>query len=98
MLTVVAEYYADTGDAELLLNELQNTGFAPAWKRIETEAAYRASLGERIDLIFSDFSLPQFSTKGSNLTQAAGLTPAIGAGTQSGVTLNGSTFASSTAA
>jgi signal transduction histidine kinase len=49
-------------DAELLLNELQTSGFAPAWKRIETEAAYCASLGDRIDLIFSDFSLPQFTT------------------------------------
>lgn len=49
-------------DAELLLDELQTSGFAPAWKRVETEAAYRASLGDRIDLIFSDFSLPQFST------------------------------------
>ena len=49
-------------DAELLLEELQSSGFAPAWKRVETEATYRASLGDRIDLIFSDFSLPQFST------------------------------------
>ena len=49
-------------DAELLLNELETSGFSPAWKRIETEAVYRASLGDRIDLIFSDFSLPQFTT------------------------------------
>jgi two-component system, cell cycle sensor histidine kinase and response regulator CckA len=51
-----------TDDAELLLDQLQEAGFSPAWKRIETEATYKASLGERIDLIFSDFSLPQFST------------------------------------
>jgi signal transduction histidine kinase len=57
---LIVEDSAD--DAELLLNELQEAGFAPAWKRIETEAAYRASLGDRIDLIFSDFSLPQFTT------------------------------------
>jgi two-component system, cell cycle sensor histidine kinase and response regulator CckA len=49
-------------DAEFLLEELQKTGFAPAWKRVETEAAYQTSLGDRLDLIFSDFSLPQFST------------------------------------
>jgi two-component system cell cycle sensor histidine kinase/response regulator CckA len=57
---LIVEDSAD--DAELLVDELQTAGFAPAWKRIETEAAYRASLGERIDLIFSDFSMPQFST------------------------------------
>jgi len=57
---LIVEDSAD--DAELLLAELQEAGFAPAWKRIETEAAYDASLSDRIDLIFSDFSLPQFST------------------------------------
>jgi two-component system, cell cycle sensor histidine kinase and response regulator CckA len=57
---LIVEDCAD--DAELLLDELQNAGFAPAWKRVETEAAYQASLSDRLDLIFSDFSLPQFST------------------------------------
>jgi two-component system, cell cycle sensor histidine kinase and response regulator CckA len=57
---LIVEDCAD--DAELLLTELQDAGFAPAWKRIETEAAYSASLSDRVDLIFSDFSLPQFST------------------------------------
>jgi two-component system, cell cycle sensor histidine kinase and response regulator CckA len=57
---LIVEDSAD--DAELLLAELQEAGFAPAWKRVETEAAYCASLSDRIDLIFSDFSLPQFST------------------------------------
>ncbi|HWD94700.1 MAG TPA: response regulator [Verrucomicrobiae bacterium] len=57
---LIVEDSAD--DAELLLDELHNAGFAPAWKRVETEATYCASLSERIDIIFSDFSLPQFST------------------------------------
>jgi len=57
---LIVEDSAD--DAELLLAELEEAGFAPAWKRVETEAAYQASLSDRIDLIFSDFSLPQFST------------------------------------
>jgi two-component system cell cycle sensor histidine kinase/response regulator CckA len=57
---LIVEDCAD--DAELLLEELQKAGFAPAWKRIETEAAYVASLGDRLDMIFSDFSLPQFSS------------------------------------
>jgi two-component system cell cycle sensor histidine kinase/response regulator CckA len=49
-------------DAELLVNELQKSGFDPKWKRIETESDYRASLDSKISVIFSDFSLPQFST------------------------------------
>ena len=57
---LIVEDSAD--DAELLVNELQTAGFSPAWKRVETEAAYRAGLAERIDIIFSDFSLPQFAT------------------------------------
>jgi len=57
---LIVEDSAD--DAELLLAELNEAGFAPAWKRVETEPAYQASLTDRIDLIFSDFSLPQFST------------------------------------
>jgi len=57
---LIVEDSAD--DAELLLVHLRRAGFAPAWKRIETEGDYLESLGERIDLIFSDFSLPQFST------------------------------------
>jgi len=57
---LIVEDSAD--DAELLLEELQRAGFAPAWKRVETEPAYQASLSDRVDLIFSDFSLPQFST------------------------------------
>lgn len=56
---LIVEDSAD--DAELLLMELESAGFAPAWKRIDTEAAYSASLGDRIDLIFSDFHLPQFN-------------------------------------
>ena len=57
---LIVEDSAD--DAELLLAELADAGFAPAWKRVETEAGYEASLSDRLDLIFSDFSLPQFST------------------------------------
>ena len=57
---LIVEDSAD--DAELLLTELETAGFASAWKRVETEAGYEASLSDRIDLIFSDFSLPQFST------------------------------------
>jgi two-component system cell cycle sensor histidine kinase/response regulator CckA len=49
-------------DAELLVRELQKSGFDLKWKRIETEADYRANLNSELSLIFSDFALPQFST------------------------------------
>lgn len=49
-------------DAELLIIALRKAGFDPQWKRVETQADYLASLNGKIDLIFSDFSLPQFST------------------------------------
>lgn len=49
-------------DAVLLVQELIQAGYGVNWKRVETEADYLASLGPHLDLVFSDFSLPQFST------------------------------------
>jgi len=49
-------------DAELLVAELKTAGFDPTWQRVETEQDYRAHLRAQLDIIFSDFSLPQFST------------------------------------
>ncbi|HEU0039988.1 MAG TPA: response regulator, partial [Verrucomicrobiae bacterium] len=48
-------------DAELVVAELRRAGFEPQWKRVTTEADYRASLEDAPDLIISDFALPQFS-------------------------------------
>ncbi|MEI8234165.1 MAG: response regulator [Verrucomicrobiota bacterium] len=48
-------------DAQLMLHELQNAGFDPQWKRVETEAEYLAQLSPRFDLILSDFHLPAFN-------------------------------------
>jgi signal transduction histidine kinase len=49
-------------DAALLVKELQKNGFDLKWKRVETEADYRANLNSELNVIFSDFALPQFST------------------------------------
>ncbi len=49
-------------DAVLLAHELKNVGFDPAWHRVETEEEYLARLGPQVDIIFSDFGLPQFSS------------------------------------
>jgi len=50
----------DPNDAELLLRELRRAGFDPVWRRVDTEQAYADSLGPDIDIILSDYSMPQF--------------------------------------
>jgi PAS domain S-box-containing protein len=47
-------------DAELALLELRHAGYAPDWKRVETEADYVAQLDQDWDLILADYHLPQF--------------------------------------
>ena len=48
-------------DAELVLRGLRRAGYEPNWQRVETEADYLAQLRPDLDLILSDFALPQFS-------------------------------------
>ena len=57
-------------DALLLVETLHEGGFSPAYRRVETEAAYRAVLGEEAastssghawDVIIADYVLPHFS-------------------------------------
>ena len=48
-------------DAVLLLQALRDAGFAPNWKRVETESAYLAALHTGIELVLSGSELPQFS-------------------------------------
>jgi PAS domain S-box-containing protein len=47
-------------DAEIVLRELRNGGFAPEWERVETEAGFLDSLQRDFDVILSDYSMPQF--------------------------------------
>src|SRR4051794_31089525 len=47
-------------DLELILRTLRKAGYAPVWKRVESEAGYRAALTEGWDVILSDYSVPQF--------------------------------------
>jgi DNA-binding NtrC family response regulator len=48
-------------DAELTVHELQRQGFALTWRRVDTEPAYLAALGSGVDLIISDYHMPQFT-------------------------------------
>jgi signal transduction histidine kinase/DNA-binding response OmpR family regulator len=63
-----------TEDAELVLYELRQAGFDTRWKRVETEAEYLAQLHPDLDIILSDFSMPQFSApQALALLQESGL-------------------------
>src|ERR1700720_62370 len=48
-------------DAELMLRELRNAGFKPEWRRVDAEAEFSSSLDPNIDIILSDYALPQFN-------------------------------------
>ena len=47
-------------DAELMLYELQRSGYEPAWRRVETEADYLSQLQSAPDIILADHTLPEF--------------------------------------
>lgn len=48
-------------DAELALRELRRTGFDPKWQRVDDEDAFLRVLQSDIDIIISDYDMPQFS-------------------------------------
>src|SRR5258708_4883799 len=63
-----------TDDTALLVHDLKASGFDPKWRRVETESDYLASLLEPVDIIVSDFRLPQFSgQRALEILRASGL-------------------------
>lgn len=48
-------------DAELLLRQLRRAGFEPHWTRVDSEQAFREALHPGLDLVLSDFEMPQFT-------------------------------------
>lgn len=48
-------------DVELLVRELRRSGFNFEWQRVDTEVEYLAKLNPGIDLILSDYDMPEFS-------------------------------------
>jgi PAS domain S-box-containing protein len=51
----------DPDDAELVITELTLAGFALDWQRVDDEESFLASLDPSLDIILSDYSMPQFS-------------------------------------
>lgn len=51
----------NANDAELLVHELCQAGFDPKWRRVETEPEYIEHLRGELDLVLSDYGMPQFS-------------------------------------
>lgn len=49
--------------AALLVEALQRDGFAPHWKRVDSEPEFLAGLGPEPDLILAEYSLPRFSAQ-----------------------------------
>lgn len=47
-------------DAELAIHEIRRAGFDPVWRCVETEADFLAALTPDLDLVLSDYNLPQF--------------------------------------
>jgi diguanylate cyclase (GGDEF)-like protein/PAS domain S-box-containing protein len=56
-LLIVEDHVAD---AELMVRRLRQTGFEPAWLRVETESAFLAALATPLDLVLCDYHLPHF--------------------------------------
>ncbi|HEV3256913.1 MAG TPA: histidine kinase dimerization/phosphoacceptor domain -containing protein [Gemmataceae bacterium] len=50
----------NAADAQLMLRELRRAGFAPQWRRVDTRDDYVANLRPELDVILSDYNLPQF--------------------------------------
>ena len=50
-------------DAVLMLDQLREAGFDPQSCVVDTEPAYLAQLGPDLDVVLSDFSLPQFDAR-----------------------------------
>ena len=48
-------------DAELIVQELRRAGFDPEWHVVDTEADYLSRLHPDLDVILSDYGMPQFN-------------------------------------
>ena len=51
---------AQPDDADRLRLELRRAGFEPTWLRVQTKEDYCAKLGPHLQIILSDYAMPQF--------------------------------------
>jgi signal transduction histidine kinase len=51
----------EPADVELLIRELARAGYAPEWRRVDTESSFLTELATPTDVIISDNSMPSFS-------------------------------------
>lgn len=51
----------DATDAELIVRQVRRAGFEPEWHCVDTEADYLAKLRPDLDVILSDYQMPEFS-------------------------------------
>ncbi len=50
-------------DAEVMVQHLREAGYAPEWRRVETEAEFLAHLEPTLDLILADYTLLDFTAR-----------------------------------
>ena len=61
-------------DATLVVRELERAGFAPTWKRVDTEEQYVCQLETLPELILADYNMPKFGAiRALEVLQTAGL-------------------------
>jgi PAS domain S-box-containing protein len=57
-----------------VVRELRRAGFEPVWQRVETEPDYLRALGPELDIVISDYSMPEFDgPRALRLLQERGL-------------------------
>jgi signal transduction histidine kinase len=61
-------------DADLVIHELKRAGFAPQWRRVDTERDFDAQLDPSLDIILADYNLPGFDAiRALRLVQRRGI-------------------------
>jgi two-component system, cell cycle sensor histidine kinase and response regulator CckA len=61
-------------DADMVLHQLKRDGYDPIWERVEDAAAFKERLNPSIQLILSDYQLPQFTgLEALDILNASGL-------------------------
>jgi two-component system cell cycle sensor histidine kinase/response regulator CckA len=61
-------------DADMILRQMRRDGYEPIWERVQDAAGFSGKLGPSIELILSDYQLPQFTgIEALEILKASGL-------------------------